>query len=69
MSCLDFCKRLIEFKAFNNKADKTLAAAAKSALAQIEAQQYEAELRSRGIQKIIKLVIIFSGKKVLIVSK
>ena len=60
---------IIEFKAFNKREDKNLAAAAKSALTQIEEKCYESELRSRGIQKIIKLAIVFEGKKVLIISK
>jgi hypothetical protein len=60
---------IIEFKAFNKKEDKTLIAAAKSALVQIEEKLYESELLSRGIQNIIKLAIVFQGKRVLIVSK
>jgi hypothetical protein len=57
---------IIEFKAFNKKEDPNLNAAAQSALAQIDNMQYEAELRSRGIKKIIKLAIVFEGKKVFI---
>jgi hypothetical protein len=60
---------IIEFKAFNPEQDKDMQAAASAALAQIEENKYETELRSRGIEKIIKLAIIFEGKRVLIVSK
>ncbi len=60
---------IIEFKAFNPEEDRDLDAAAQGALAQIEEKLYESELRSRGIQKIIKIAIVFEGKKVLIVSK
>jgi hypothetical protein len=57
---------IIEFKAFNPEQNKDLEEAANDALAQIEKNQYETELRSRGIQKIIKLAIVFQGKRVLI---
>jgi hypothetical protein len=60
---------IIEFKAFNPESNKNLEEAANDALAQIEENQYETELCSRGIQTIIKYAIIFEGKKVLIVSK
>lgn len=60
---------IIEFKAFNKEADNDMEAAANSALAQIEENQYETELRSLGINKIIKYAIVFEGKKVLVVSK
>ena len=60
---------VIEFKAFNEREDKDINIAAKRALVQIEEKQYEAELLSRGIKKIIKLAIVFEGKKVLIISK
>jgi hypothetical protein len=60
---------IIEFKAFNPEQDKDMQAAASAALTQIEENQYETELRSRGTQKIIKLAIVFEGKRVLIVSR
>jgi hypothetical protein len=36
----------------------------KAALAQIEEKKYEAELIERGIEKIKKLAVVFSGKDV-----
>jgi hypothetical protein len=60
---------VIEFKAFNEREDKDINIAAQKALVQIEERQYEAELLSRGIKKIIKLAIVFEGKKVLIISE
>lgn len=59
---------IIEFKVFNKKEDPDIEVAAQRALEQIEEKKYEAELRSRGIQRIIKLAIIFEGKKALIVT-
>ena len=40
--------------------------AAKEALTQINNKNYQAELGTRGIQKILKLAIVFHCKKVLI---
>jgi hypothetical protein len=60
---------IIEFKVFNPEKDSDMKIAAQSALAQIEAQQYEAELLSRGIRHIVKLAIVFDGKKTLVASK
>lgn len=57
---------IIEFKKVNKRRKETLAKAVKIALEQIEEKQYEAELKSRGITKIIKLGIAFDGKKVLV---
>jgi len=62
-------KTVFIFKLKKSKEDKTMAIAAQGALAQIEEKQYEAELRMRGIKKIIKLAIIFDKKKILVVSK
>jgi hypothetical protein len=59
---------IIEFKRTKRAVPETLKAAAKAALAQIEQKGYEAELRARGIQTIIKLAIVFKGKKVMVVQ-
>ncbi len=75
LGCYDVCLipydtskpgTIIEFKVFNGREDRDLKAAAKSALKQIDAMQYEMELRARGIQRVVKLAIIFKGKKVLV---
>jgi len=58
---------IIEFKVANT--EKSMSKEAKLALAQIESNNYQAELNSRGINKILKLAIIFFGKKVLIKTK
>ena len=55
---------IIEFKVADT--EKLMPKAAKEALAQIKAKNYQAELETRGIQKILKLAIVFHGKKVLI---
>ncbi len=55
---------IIEFKSVDADSNETIEAAQKAALAQIEAKQYETELRTRGITHIKKLAIAFLGKKV-----
>jgi len=57
---------VIEFKKVSYFRKETLEDAAHSALKQIEERQYEQELLDLGIKKIIKLAIVFDGKKVLI---
>jgi len=57
---------IIEFKTVSRIKKETLETAAKDALKQIEDRQYEAELRVRGIKKIIKLGIAFEGKESLV---
>jgi hypothetical protein len=55
---------ILEFKVADT--EKLMAKEAKLALAQINAQNYQAELEARGIKKILKIAIVFFGKKVLI---
>jgi len=57
---------IIEFKKIDHDEEKTLEVTAKKALDQIEEKQYESELRSMGIKNIIKLAIVFDGKKTLV---
>jgi len=57
---------IIEFKKVSHFRKETLEDAARSALKQIEEKQYEQELLDLGIKKIIKLAIVFDGKKTLI---
>ncbi len=57
---------IIEFKSV--KKEELLAKAAEDALAQIHQKNYQAELHNRGIQHILKLAIVFYGKKILIMT-
>ena len=49
---------------FNQEDNETVDTALAAALAQIEKKKYETELVERGITKIKKLAIAFSGKHV-----
>ena len=53
---------IIEFKKAEN--NENLDSALKAALTQIEERKYQQELEKRGITKVLKLAIAFSGKKV-----
>jgi hypothetical protein len=55
---------VIEFKAMDPEENETVAEAAEAALQQIEEKKYETELMERGIEKIKKLAVVFSGKEV-----
>jgi hypothetical protein len=55
---------IIEFKSV--KKEDLLEKAATEALDQIQAKNYQAELEARGIKNILKLAIVFFGKKILI---
>lgn len=55
---------IMEFKVTKSK--KLLNLEAQKALDQIDARNYQAELEARGIKKILKLGIVFFGKKVLV---
>jgi len=57
---------VIEFKSVDKDENETVENALKAALAQIEAMQYETELKDRGIKHIKKLAIAFSGKEVFV---
>ncbi len=60
------CGIIIEFKKVSKFKKETLETAANNALKQIEEKQYEQELLDLGIKKIIKLAIVFEGKKSLV---
>lgn len=55
---------IIEFKKIDDFMDKTIEAATKEALEQIEEKNYQAELLERNVNNILKLAIVFKGKEV-----
>jgi len=55
---------VIEFKSVASDEHETIETALEAALSQIEAKQYETELKERGITNIKKLAIAFLGKAV-----
>jgi hypothetical protein len=55
---------VIEFK--KTRKNETVESAVESALQQIEAKKYETELVEKGIKRIKKLAIAFSGKEVFV---
>jgi hypothetical protein len=55
---------VIEFKKVSDYENETVDSAIAKAFAQIEAKNYEMELRSRGVTAIKKLAIVFEGKQV-----
>jgi DNA-binding protein YbaB len=55
---------VIEFKAVDPEDNETVAGAVAAALEQIEEKKYETELMEKGIEKIKKLAVVFSGKDV-----
>ncbi len=57
---------VIEFKSVDPELNETVANATAAAFKQIEAKQYESELKERGITHIKKLAIAFSGKDVFV---
>jgi len=57
---------VIEFKIFDPKQNKDLAAAARSGLKQIEEKQYAQELYQRGINRVQAICMAFHKKKVVI---
>lgn len=59
---------LIELKAEKDCTEEKLKELAQTALQQIECKKYDAELRSFGIQTIIKYGVAFSGKSVEVAS-
>ncbi|MEI8295177.1 MAG: PD-(D/E)XK nuclease domain-containing protein [Alphaproteobacteria bacterium] len=54
---------LLEFKQVKKDASETLEQSAQEALEQIDAQGYVGELKQRGLSKILKIGIAFSGKR------
>ncbi|MDK2829693.1 MAG: hypothetical protein PWP67_2515, partial [Clostridium butyricum] len=59
---------IIEFKRIKETNSKTIKTGIQEALKQIEENKYEAELIDRGVDDILKLAIVFKGKKVKIVE-
>jgi hypothetical protein len=55
---------VIEFKTVDKEDNETVDTALAAALAQIQEKKYETELEERGITRIKKLAIAFSGKHV-----
>lgn len=55
---------IIELKAGKDETDASLEKLAQTALRQIDNNQYDADLKMRGIQKILKFGIAFCGKNV-----
>jgi hypothetical protein len=59
---------IIEFKRIKESISKTIDEGVKEALNQIEEKRYEIELQDRGVSDILKLAIVFKGKRVKIVE-
>lgn len=59
---------IIEFKKIDDFMKKSIETGIQEALKQIEENKYEAELIDRGVDDILKLAIVFKGKKVKIVE-
>lgn len=60
---------LIELKARNHLNDEQLNKLANEAVQQIKDKKYENELLSKGITKIIRIGVAFSGKKAKVISE
>lgn len=60
---------LIELKARNHLNDEQLNKLANEAVQQIKDKKYAAELLSKGITKIIRIGVAFSGKKAKVISE
>lgn len=54
---------IIEFKRYDEEDEETIEEMLDIALEQIEEKKYDTELKARGIEKIIKLAIVFNGKE------
>ena len=59
---------IIEFKKIDDFMNKSIETGIEEALKQIEENKYESELIDRGVSDILKLAIVFKGKKVRIVE-
>jgi len=59
---------IIEFKRIKDTAPKTIDEGVSEALKQIAENKYEEELKDRDINNILKLAIVFKGKKVKIIE-
>jgi len=51
------------------KSEKTIETAMAQGLAQLEANDYAADLRAAGVEKIRQMVVAFDGKRVMVLSK
>ncbi len=54
---------IMEFKKIDDFMSKSIEKGIEEALNQIEENKYEAEIRERNISNILKLAIVFKGKK------
>ena len=59
---------LMEFKAVSSTEQADLAVVSQEALSQINRMNYAQELRDRGVGRIIKYGIAFSGKNVVVMA-
>ncbi|MEG0297922.1 MAG: AAA family ATPase [Clostridium sp.] len=60
---------IFEFKRYDKEDEETIEYMADTALEQIEKNQYDTELKNKGIKSIIKIAIVFNGKEVYIKQK
>lgn len=59
---------ILELKS-GKKGEKSIERAMREGLAQLEANDYAAELRNAGVQKISQMVVAFDGKRVMVLPK
>ncbi|MBY6917968.1 AAA family ATPase [Clostridium botulinum] len=59
---------IMEFKKIDDFMSKSIEKGIEEALNQIEENKYEAELRERNVSNILKLAIVFKGKKIEVVE-
>ncbi|WP_252237947.1 AAA family ATPase [Clostridium sp. VAP51] len=59
---------IMEFKKIDDFMSKSIEKGIEEALNQIEENKYEAELRERNVSNILKLAIVFKGKKIEVVQ-
>ena len=55
---------IFEFKRYDIEDEETIEQTLDEALAQIEEKKYDTELKSRGVNNIVKLGVVFNKKKV-----
>ena len=60
---------ILELKWKSKLEDEALTALAQNALKQINEMDYDSEMKTEGVENILKLGIAFSGKRVMIVDK
>ncbi|MBY6939410.1 PD-(D/E)XK nuclease domain-containing protein, partial [Clostridium botulinum] len=59
---------IMEFKKIDDFMSKSIEKGIEEALNQIEENKYETELKERNISNILKLAIVFKGKKIEVVQ-